>query len=84
MDSGVAKLGSSLLVLPCVQELAKGPLVRTDEEPPILSVTNSLPQVPVIDLQKFFSEEFKDLELEQLQRACKEWGFFQLEISVEA
>lgn len=52
--------------------------MRTDEEPPILSVTNSLPQVPVIDLQKFFSEEFKDLELEQLQRACKEWGFFQL------
>ncbi|XP_021300526.1 protein SRG1-like [Herrania umbratica] len=84
MDSGVAKLGSSLLV-PCVQELAKGPLVkvppryvRTDEEPPILSDTNSLPQVPVTDMQKLFSEEFKDLELEQLQRACKEWGFFQL------
>ncbi|XWS73011.1 hypothetical protein CRYUN_Cryun02cG0089300 [Craigia yunnanensis] len=79
MRSEVAKLGSSLLV-PCVQELAKKPLekvppryVRTDEDPAVLSDTNSLPQVPVIDMQKLFSEE-----LEQLQHACKEWGFFQL------
>ncbi|TYH12386.1 hypothetical protein ES288_A06G063400v1 [Gossypium darwinii] len=80
MNSELAKLGSSLLV-PSVQELAKNPLkevppryVRTDEDSPIISRTNPLPQVPVIDMQKLSSKE----ELEQLHYACKEWGFFQL------
>ncbi|XVE71545.1 hypothetical protein DITRI_Ditri10aG0159500 [Diplodiscus trichospermus] len=79
MKSEVAKLGNSISV-PCVQELAKKPstkvpprYVRTDEDPVVLSETNSLPQVPVIDMQKLFSQE-----LEQLHHACKEWGFFQL------
>ncbi|KAA3476843.1 protein SRG1-like [Gossypium australe] len=80
MNSELAKLGSSLLV-PSVQELAKNPLkevppryVRTDEDSPIISRTNPLPQVPVIDMQKLSSKQ----ELEQLHYACKEWGFFQL------
>ncbi|XVE71546.1 hypothetical protein DITRI_Ditri10aG0159600 [Diplodiscus trichospermus] len=79
MKSEVVKLGSSLLV-PCVQELARKPstkipprYVRTDEDPVVLSDTDSLPQIPIIDMQKLFSQE-----LEQLHQACKEWGFFQL------
>ncbi|MBA0747418.1 hypothetical protein Gogos_004332, partial [Gossypium gossypioides] len=79
MNSELPKLGSSLLV-PNVQELAKNPLkevppryVRTDEDSPIISRTNPLPQVPVINMQKLSSKE----ELEQLHYACKEWGFFQ-------
>ncbi|OMO80307.1 Oxoglutarate/iron-dependent dioxygenase [Corchorus olitorius] len=78
-----AKLGRSLIV-PCVQELAKKPLlklppryVRTDEDY-FLPNTQNLPQVPVIDLQKLVSGEFKDMELQQLHHACKNWGFFQL------
>ncbi|KAE8705895.1 putative Senescence-related protein 1 [Hibiscus syriacus] len=78
--SELAKLGASLLV-PSVQELAKEPLtklppryVRTDEDPPVASHTNLLPQVPVIDMQKLSSQEERDL----LHHACKDWGFFQL------
>ncbi|XVE88299.1 hypothetical protein DITRI_Ditri19aG0058800 [Diplodiscus trichospermus] len=79
------KLGGSMLV-PCVQELAKQHLdklpsryLRTDDEdPPFSSTGTSLPQVPVIDMQKLFSHDLKDLELEKLHHSCKEWGFFQL------
>ncbi|KAK8602104.1 hypothetical protein V6N13_058243 [Hibiscus sabdariffa] len=80
MESEIPKLGGSLLV-PCVQELAKNPLkqippryVRTDEDSPIVSHTNLSLQVPVLDMQKLLSEQ----ELEKLNHACKEWGFFQL------
>ncbi|XP_059437864.1 protein SRG1-like [Corylus avellana] len=77
-------LGSSLPV-PCVQELAKETMatvppryVRPDQDPPNISDTTCLPQVPVIDMQKLFSPEFMDSELEKMHCACKEWGFFQL------
>ena len=75
------KLGASLVV-PSVQELAKQPMtrvperyVRPNQDPPIVSNTTSLPQVPVIDLNKLLSED--STELEKLDHACKEWGFFQ-------
>ncbi|XP_055961676.1 protein SRG1-like [Mercurialis annua] len=79
-----AKLGSSLPV-PSVQELARGRLltqvplkyVRSDLEPPLLSASVTL-QVPVIDLQKLLVEETMDLELNKFDKACKEWGFFQV------
>ncbi|XP_039057863.1 protein SRG1-like [Hibiscus syriacus] len=80
MESEAPKLGRSLLV-PSVQELAKKPLlrlppqyVRTDEDSPILSHTNSSPQVPVLDMQTLLSQH----ELQPLHHACTEWGFFQL------
>nr|AFK39688.1 unknown [Lotus japonicus] len=78
----VMKLGTSLAV-PSVQELAKQPItkvpeqyVRPNQEPPVISNTTSLPQVPVIDFNKLFSDD--GAELEKLDHACKEWGFFQL------
>ncbi|KAI9198850.1 hypothetical protein LWI28_023062 [Acer negundo] len=52
--------------------------VHIDKDPPIISLNSSSPQVPVIDMQKLLSEDFKDLELHKLDCACKEWGFFQL------
>ncbi|KAJ4703755.1 2-oxoglutarate (2OG) and Fe(II)-dependent oxygenase superfamily protein [Melia azedarach] len=83
-------LGSSLAV-PCVQEVAKGPLtsippryVRLDQDSPIISDNTCLPQVPVIDLQRLQlsddhdDDNFTDSELDKLHHACKEWGFFQL------
>ncbi|KAG5062912.1 hypothetical protein AAZX31_02G117600 [Glycine max] len=79
----VKKLGSSLLV-PSVQELAKQGItkvperyVRPNEDPCVEYDTTSLPQVPVIDLSKLLSED-DAAELEKLDHACKEWGFFQL------
>ncbi|KAJ4849952.1 hypothetical protein Tsubulata_004843, partial [Turnera subulata] len=87
MGADRASLGRSLLV-PCVQELAKEPLpaippryVRPDQDPPFISTTSSsLPQLPVIDKQRLLSKEDMDYsdELQKMDRACKEWGFFQL------
>ncbi|KAL0011519.1 hypothetical protein SO802_006627 [Lithocarpus litseifolius] len=80
----VTNMGSSLPV-PCVQELAKEALttmppryVRLDQDPPFVSDTSSLPQVPVIDMQRLTSKDLMDKELEKLHHACKHWGFFQL------
>jgi hypothetical protein len=76
------KFGSSLLV-PSVQELAKQPNIEIPEQyrhpnqdPINVSNTNPLQQVPVIDLSKLLSEDAT--ELEKLDHACKEWGFFQV------
>lgn len=40
--------------------------------------TDSLQQLPIIDLSKLLSEDVKGAELEKLGVACKEWGFFQV------
>ncbi|KAK2376050.1 protein SRG1 [Trifolium repens] len=76
------KCGTSLLV-PSVQELAKQPNIEVQEkylqpnqESIVVSNTTSLQQVPIIDLSKLLSEDAN--ELEKLDQACKEWGFFQL------
>ncbi|KAL2252151.1 protein SRG1 [Sesamum indicum] len=79
------KLGGSLPV-PIVQELAKEKLatvppryVRPDQhQQTILSTLSSLPQIPVIDMQKLLDKYSVDSELEALNHACQEWGFFQL------
>lgn len=84
MESETTKFGSSLLT-PSVKELAKETLnkvperyVHKDIDPPILFNADSLPQLPVIDLNKLLSEEVNGPELEKLHLAGKEWGFFQL------
>ncbi|GKU94296.1 hypothetical protein SLEP1_g7811 [Rubroshorea leprosula] len=81
MEPQLTRLGGSLSV-PFVQEMAKQPLVElppryihTDEDPPFVADTLSLPHVPVIDLKKLPSE---DVEMERFHTACKDWGFFQL------
>ncbi|KAI3931557.1 hypothetical protein MKW92_011159 [Papaver armeniacum] len=85
----LTKLGGSLFV-PNVQELAKQSLaevparyIRNDQETLIthLSSVSLIDQsVPVIDLQKLLSLEtiIGDLELDKLDSACKQWGFFQV------
>ncbi|KAF8008403.1 hypothetical protein BT93_K2169 [Corymbia citriodora subsp. variegata] len=81
MDATVNKLGGSLPV-PSVQELAKEAMtdvpsryIRTD-----LEHETSLLQVPVIDLSKLSSSDGDSMEsnLEKLDAACRDWGFFQL------
>ncbi|KAI3936406.1 hypothetical protein MKW98_000680 [Papaver atlanticum] len=83
------KLGGSLFV-PNVQELAKQSLVevparymRTDQVP-LTNVSGAYmtdQTIPVIDFQNLLSLEpiTRDVELERLHSACKEWGFFQME-----
>lgn len=79
------QLGDSLPV-PCVRELAKGPLstvplryVRLDQDPRFEFADSSAAQIPVIDMHKLlFSDHSEDSELDKLHHACKDWGFFQV------
>ena len=73
------------MAVPNVQELTKNPLtsvppryVHHDQDPPIISLNSSSPQVPIIDMQRLLSEDFMDSELQKLDHACREWGFFQV------
>ncbi|KAK7307012.1 hypothetical protein VNO77_39698 [Canavalia gladiata] len=83
MDPEMVKKQGSSLKVPSVQELAKQPIkniperyVRPNQDPPVLCNTSSLPQLPVIDLNKLWSQDAA--ELDKLHHACKQWGFFQL------
>ncbi|XP_065853888.1 protein SRG1-like [Euphorbia lathyris] len=76
-------LGSSLLV-PCVQELTKDPLLTIPERyiRPDLQLnihhTDVHHEVPVIDFHRLLDPESMDSELSNLHFASKDWGFFQL------
>ncbi|KAF5475232.1 hypothetical protein F2P56_007062 [Juglans regia] len=78
-------LGRSLAV-PWVQDLAKEKKstippryhVMPHQDPPHISNTSSLPQLPVIDLQTLLSNDDDFSELDKLHLASQEWGFFQL------
>ncbi|TXG47787.1 hypothetical protein EZV62_027081 [Acer yangbiense] len=81
----ILSLDHTTLAVPFVQEWVKKPLtsvppryVHHDQDPPIISFNSSSPQVPVIDMQRLLSEDFMDSELQKLDQACREWGFFQL------
>lgn len=82
MDSETAKkLGASLIV-PSVQELAKHHITKVPEryvrpnQDTAVCYPTSLPQIPVIDMNKLLSEDVT--ELDKLDHACKNWGFFQV------
>ncbi|GAB2299055.1 hypothetical protein Dimus_033129 [Dionaea muscipula] len=82
----MGSLGGASLDVPIVQELVKTPMnevppryVRTDL--PDLGLVDSSIQVPVIDLKRLAapSDDFAAaVELSKFDKACKEWGFFQL------
>ncbi|PIN10456.1 Iron/ascorbate family oxidoreductase [Handroanthus impetiginosus] len=86
MESKSTKFGSSLKV-PIVQELAKEKLssvparyVRHDHDHHLgLSDVSSLPEIPVINMEKLLHDsDLIESELQLLHSACQEWGFFQL------
>ncbi|RVX10649.1 Protein SRG1 [Vitis vinifera] len=67
-----------------VQELIKEPIpavpqpfILDDPQPPILSASTPLPQLPTIDMKHLIMSETAGSELEKLHSTCKEWGFFQ-------
>ncbi|WJX63245.1 hypothetical protein P8452_48157 [Trifolium repens] len=79
----MALQGTGSLIVPSVQELVKQPItkiperyIHSNKNPVVESNTDSLPQVPVIDLSKLLSDDAT--ELEKLDQSCREWGFFQL------
>ncbi|XP_021722456.1 protein SRG1-like [Chenopodium quinoa] len=74
-------VGKSILV-PSVQELAKGSLakvperyVQINQNPSIIQADNDL-QVPIINFEKLINKD--GFELEKFHSACQDWGFFQL------
>nr|GMD04427.1 protein SRG1-like [Ipomoea batatas] len=80
-SSQLAMKESSSLSL---QELAKVPMftipnryICVNQEPTI-TPSKSNPSIPTIDLQALLMEETKDLGLQKLHSACKDWGIFQL------
>ncbi|XP_057810318.1 oxoglutarate-dependent flavonoid 7-O-demethylase 1-like [Salvia miltiorrhiza] len=84
MESKAQILGRSLKV-PIVQELAKEKLssvpsryIRPDHQHLTAADVSSLPQIPVIDMQKLLLSDSMDSELHRLHEACLDWGFFQL------
>ncbi|CAJ2648256.1 unnamed protein product [Trifolium pratense] len=72
--------GNPFVLAPSVQELAKQGITKVPEQylqlnqdPVLVSNTISL---PIIDLSILLCED--SIELEKLDKACKEWGFFQI------
>jgi hypothetical protein len=79
----ILSLDHTTLAVPFVQELVKKPLtsvplryVHPDQDPTIISLDSSSPQIPIIDMQRLLFEDFMDSELQKLDQACREWGFF--------
>ncbi|XP_071703406.1 oxoglutarate-dependent flavonoid 7-O-demethylase 1-like [Rutidosis leptorrhynchoides] len=85
METKKTGFGGSLLV-PSVQELAKELLnevppryIRHDQDPRVVScLPSSFPQVPIIDMEQLSSQHLAPAELEKLNVACRDWGFFQM------
>lgn len=72
--------------VPSVQELVKqkpasvpARYIRPNQDPPFISHSSPLQELPVIDLQRLLSgNDLMNSELRKLDSACREWGFFQL------
>ncbi|XP_014518145.1 protein SRG1 [Vigna radiata var. radiata] len=71
----------------CVQELIKKPLTSVPQcyvrqqchnEPVVFPDETSSQELPIISLRKLIHGEDTELELEKLNSACRDWGFFQL------
>ncbi|ESR65930.1 hypothetical protein CICLE_v100105992mg, partial [Citrus x clementina] len=84
MGTKATVIGSSL-VEPSILELANNqPLITVPpryvraeiDHPLIRNDDSSTRQLPVIDMHRLLSGD--DSELEKLEHACKDWGFFQL------
>ncbi|KAK9215158.1 hypothetical protein WN944_007161 [Citrus x changshan-huyou] len=84
METKATVIGSSL-VEPSILELANNqPLITVPpryvraeiDHPLIRNDDSSTRQLPVIDMHRLLSGD--DSELEKLEHACKDWGFFQL------
>lgn len=74
----------------CVQELIKKPLTSVPQcyvrqqchnEPVVFPDETSSQELPIISLRKLIHGEDTELELEKLNSACRDWGFFQVIIS---
>ncbi|KAF2618852.1 hypothetical protein F2Q68_00042245 [Brassica cretica] len=86
MESQGAAQWSSIIV-PSVQEMVKEKMVTTvppryvrpDQDKTEVTDGSGLnTEIPIIDMKRLCSSTTMDSEVEKLDFACKEWGFFQL------
>jgi len=85
---GFSNISGTSILVPSVQELAKKNLdtvppryVQPQHEEKMVLISqepNATLQIPVIDMQRLLSQEYGSSELDKLNLACKEWGFFQV------
>ncbi|KAL9288067.1 putative thebaine 6-O-demethylase [Arabidopsis thaliana] len=77
----------SSIIVPSVQEMVKEKMittvppryVRSDQDVAEIAVDSGLRnQIPIIDMSLLCSSTSMDSEIDKLDSACKEWGFFQL------
>ncbi|XP_010540138.1 PREDICTED: protein SRG1-like [Tarenaya hassleriana] len=80
----------SSLIVPSVQELVKDHENNADVPPryvrwsdpdkadEIVDGFGPRPEIPIIDMNRLCSESAMDSEIQKLDFACREWGFFQL------
>uniref|UniRef100_A0A1J3G5N3 Protein SRG1 n=1 Tax=Noccaea caerulescens TaxID=107243 RepID=A0A1J3G5N3_NOCCA len=86
MEAKGARQYSSIIV-PSVQEMVKDKMmttvppryVRSDlDKAEIIDDSGVRNEIPIIDLTRLCSPTSMDSEIDKLDFACKEWGFFQL------
>uniref|UniRef100_A0A0D3DMT7 Fe2OG dioxygenase domain-containing protein n=1 Tax=Brassica oleracea var. oleracea TaxID=109376 RepID=A0A0D3DMT7_BRAOL len=87
MEANGASKHHSSIIVPSVQEMVKEKLikkvpqryVRSDLDKAEIACDSGLKaEIPVIDMSRLCSSTTMDSEIEKLDLACKEWGFFQL------
>ncbi|GMJ05350.1 SENESCENCE-RELATED GENE 1, senescence-related gene 1 [Hibiscus trionum] len=81
----MATVEISSLLVPSIIEMAKAPstsipsrYLRPDIEKAVVPDGGQVLDIPVIDMQKLVSGGPNNPEIQKLDFACKEWGFFQL------
>ncbi|CAA7053109.1 unnamed protein product [Microthlaspi erraticum] len=91
MEAKGARLYSSIIV-PSVQEMVKDKMITTV---PLRYVRSDLDkaeiaddsvlrnEIPIIDMNRLCSSTSMDSEIDKLDFACKEWGFFQASLKTQ-
>lgn len=81
----------SFIIVPSVQEMVKEKMitavppryVRSDQDKAEIAVDSGLRnQIPIIDMSLLCSSTSMDSEIDKLDFACKEWGFFQASLKL--
>ncbi|CAA7056682.1 unnamed protein product [Microthlaspi erraticum] len=86
MESKGAAQWSSIIV-PSVQEMVQEKIITTvppryvrsdQDKTEVTDGTGLITEIPIIDMKRLCSSTAMDSDVEKLDFACKEWGFFQL------
>ena len=79
------------IIVPSVQEMAKGKMIKKVPQRYVRSgldkaeITDECgprTKIPIIDLNRLCSSTYMASEIDKLDLACKEWGFFQASLKL--